>query len=54
MALSNHNIITPIKDSEDFFIVNPLYKSADVISANEVKMLKINSTQTGNLHNEVI
>ncbi|MGB4413886.1 MAG: radical SAM protein [Paludibacter sp.] len=40
MALSNHNIITPIKDSEDFFIVNPLYKSADVISANEVKMLK--------------
>ena len=40
MALSNHNIITPIKDSEDFFIVNPLYKSADIISANEVKMLK--------------
>ncbi len=39
-GLSNHNIITPIKDSEDFFIVNPLSKSADIISANEVKMLK--------------
>ena len=37
---SQHNIITPIADSEDFFIVNPLSKSADIISANEVKMLK--------------
>jgi uncharacterized protein len=40
MSLSNHNIIVPIKDSDDFFIVNPLHKSADIISANEVKMLK--------------
>ena len=40
MALSNHNIIVPIKDSEEYFIVNPLSKSADIISANEVKMLK--------------
>ena len=40
MSLSKHNIITPIADSEDFFIVNPLSKSADIISANEVKMLK--------------
>ena len=40
MSLSNHNIIVPIKDSEEFFIVNPLSKSADIISANEVKMLK--------------
>jgi len=39
MNLSNHNIIVPIKDSEDFFLVNPLYKSADIISENEVKML---------------
>ncbi len=40
LGVSNYNIITPIKDSEDFFIVNPLYKTADIISANEVKMLK--------------
>jgi uncharacterized protein len=40
MSLSQHNIITPIADSEDFFIVNPLSKSADIISVNEVKMLK--------------
>jgi uncharacterized protein len=39
MSLSKHNIITPIADSEDFFIVNPLSKSADIISADEVKML---------------
>ena len=38
--LSNHNIITPIADSENLFIVNPLSKSADIISADEVKMLK--------------
>lgn len=36
---SNHNIITPVKDSADFLIVNPLSKLADIISANEVKML---------------
>jgi hypothetical protein len=29
--LSSHNIITPIKDSEDFFIVNPLSGNADII-----------------------
>ena len=40
MPLSQHNIIVPIKDTEEYFIVNPLHKSADVISANEVKMLK--------------
>lgn len=40
MSISKHNIITPIKDSEDFFIANPLSKSADIISANEVRMLK--------------
>ena len=39
-SLSNHNIITPITDSEDYFIVNPLHKSADIITANEVIMLK--------------
>lgn len=40
MTQSKHNIITQIKDSEDFFLVNPLSKSADILSANEVKMLK--------------
>jgi uncharacterized protein len=38
--ISKHNIITPIADSENFFIVNPLSKSADIISTNEVKMLE--------------
>ena len=47
MALSNHNIIVPIKDSEEYFIVNPLSKSADIISANEVKMLKNNLDPSG-------
>lgn len=37
---SKHNIIVPIQDSDDFFIVNPLYKSADIISSEEVKMLE--------------
>ena len=45
--LSNHNIITPITDSEDFFIVNPLSQSADIISANEVSMLKQQLDPTG-------
>lgn len=40
MSISRHTIITQIKDSEEFFIVNPLSKSADIMSANEVKMLK--------------
>jgi uncharacterized protein len=47
MALSQHNIITPITDSEDFFILNPLSKSADIISANEVNMLKQQLDPTG-------
>ena len=33
---SNYNIVSPVQDSEDeFLIVNPLYGSADVISAEE-------------------
>lgn len=39
MSLSNHNILVPIKDSNDFFIANPLYKSADIISESEMKQL---------------
>jgi len=38
--LSRHNIITPIADSADFFIVNPLHKSADIISATELDLLR--------------
>jgi uncharacterized protein len=38
--LSAHNIIVPIKDSDDFFIVNPLHKSADIISPEEISMLQ--------------
>ena len=58
MSLSKHNIITQIKDSEDFFIVNPLSGNADIISANEKKLLnnKIDTTgeftQKGYLTNE--
>lgn len=47
MAQSKHIIITPIKDSDDFFIVNPLHKSADIISSNELKILKNNMDPKG-------
>lgn len=36
---SDHNIVVPITDSDEFFIVNPLHKSADIISADELEML---------------
>ncbi len=39
MKLSAHNIIVPITESEDYLIVNPLHKSADIISKNELKLL---------------
>ena len=47
MAFSAYNILVPIADSEEFFIVNPLHKSADIISANEAKMLKNKLDPTG-------
>lgn len=37
---SKHNIIVPVKDSDNFFIVNPLYQSADFISAEELELLE--------------
>ena len=40
MTSSKHNITVPIKDSEDFFIVNPLHGSADIISGSELEMLQ--------------
>lgn len=39
MNQSKHNIIVPIKDSEEYFVVNPLAGSADIISNNERKLL---------------
>lgn len=47
MSVSKHNIIVPIKDSDEFFIVNPLQKTADIISENEVRMLKNKLDPTG-------
>ena len=38
--LSKHNIITPIADSDEFFIVNPLYNAADIISTEELTALE--------------
>ena len=46
-GLSHHNIIVPIKDSEEFFIVNPLHKSADIILAEELKMLNSKTDPNG-------
>jgi uncharacterized protein len=40
MALSKHNIIVPVEGSEEYFIVNPLHKSADFISEVELKKLE--------------
>lgn len=36
---SHHNILTPVKDSSEFLIVNPLYGSADLISPEEKEIL---------------
>ena len=40
MELSKHNIFGKLKDSEDFFIVNPLTKQADILSAEKAQELK--------------
>ncbi|MBN1646400.1 MAG: radical SAM protein [Spirochaetales bacterium] len=34
LQLSAHNIIGPVKDSDDWFIINPLYGEADIITAD--------------------
>ena len=47
MSLSKNNIIVPIADSEEFFITNPLYKTADIISAEELHMLEQQNDPTG-------
>lgn len=47
-ATSKHNIITAIADSDDFFIVNPLHGSADIITAHELEMLHNQYDEKGN------
>ena len=47
-ATSKHNIITPIADSDDFFIVNPLHGSADIITAHELELLHNQYDEKGN------
>ena len=47
-ATSKHNIITAIADSEDFFIVNPLHGSADIITAHELELLHNQYDEKGN------
>lgn len=46
-TLSKHNIITPVADSDDFFIVNPLHQSADIISAEELELLQSKNDADG-------
>ncbi|MCK5157113.1 MAG: radical SAM protein [Spirochaetales bacterium] len=43
MELSKHNIFGKLKDSENYFIVNPLTKQADILSTE-----KANELKTGN------
>jgi uncharacterized protein len=40
MELSKHNIIGRLKDSTDYYIVNPLSRQADIISADKVRELE--------------
>jgi uncharacterized protein len=37
--ISKHNIVTPVKDSSEFLIVNPLHGSADLLSIEEKQAL---------------
>ncbi|HPH15643.1 MAG TPA: radical SAM protein, partial [Bacteroidales bacterium] len=39
MYFSKHNILSRIKDSDSFFILNPLLQQADIITADEVKKI---------------
>ncbi len=39
MQLSKHNIISEIKDSDDYYIINPLSKNADILDADTAKAL---------------
>ena len=39
MQLSKHNIISGIKDSDSYFIINPLSRNADIIDSETLKMI---------------
>lgn len=39
MTLSRHNIISELKDSEDYFIINPLSKNADILDSRTAKAI---------------
>ena len=39
MELSKHNIISEIKDSDEYFIINPLSKNADILNSDTGKSL---------------
>jgi len=47
MALSKHNLIVPVEGSEEYFIVNPLYKTADLISTDELTLLQSETDPDG-------
>lgn len=47
MQLSKHNIIVPVKDSENFFIANTLSGSADFISSKEKALIEYAIDTTG-------
>lgn len=47
MSLSIHNIIVPIADSDEYFITNPLFNTADIISVDELKSLQQEYDPTG-------
>lgn len=54
MELSKHNIISQIKDSPEYFIINPLSKNADIINAETAELLqKGNITETHSLFSEM-
>lgn len=43
MQFSNHNILSKIKDSDEYFIVNPLSRNADILSKHQFESLKNNT-----------
>lgn len=46
MYFSKYNIFSKIKDSDNFFIVNPLSGSADILTPDDaVKILKVSKEE---------
>jgi uncharacterized protein len=46
-VISKHNIVVPVKDSDSFLVVNPLYEAADLITAEEKDLLLSEDDRTG-------